>query len=180
MVRAIGNVCFLMLLEIAMYFMTVATFTIGFGDIRPSSTRSRVFVVFWTLVGIQALSLFYTLVLGKLIHGILNRLRKRYRGFLASRLYHCTEADIPFGQGQHARLHRLARIHMGIVLVLMAALVLVLALLLGALIFIWLEDNSDGTNWTYAESLYCCYVASTTIGTLVLRHNRSFFVIRVW
>jgi hypothetical protein len=85
-----------------MYFMTVATFTIGFGDVRPSSTHSRVFLVFWTIIGIQALSLFYTLVLGKLVHEVFNRLRKRYRKFLASRLYHCAECDIPYGKGEHS------------------------------------------------------------------------------
>jgi hypothetical protein len=144
--------------------MTVATFTIGFGDLRPSSTRSRVFLVFWTIIGIQALSLFYTLVLGKVVSEIFNRFRKRYRKFLASRLYHCAECDIPYGHGEHPRLHRLARIHMGLLLLFLAFLVALLALLLGALIFIWLENNPDGTKWTYSNSLYFCYVAASTIG----------------
>lgn len=111
--------------------MTVVIFTIGFGDLSPQYPSSRIFIIFYSLVGIVLVALLYVLVIQKVIQECVSRLKSIYRNRLSMQMFQKPETEISIVSREYELLNHRAATDMSLALVGMSAVAYVSCLLLG-------------------------------------------------
>jgi len=144
----------------AIYFCVVTATTTGYGDLRPSSTESRVFTLFFIVVGISLIAIAVGIAGGLMLE---RQEQEMYRAMMAEKTRAAAGKDAAANtQGNAAGVPKwlswLGLGHTG-KRVLGSFLFFSVVLWGGAIAFLHLEPGLD-----FFDSLYLCVVTMSTVG----------------
>ncbi|XP_066976597.1 potassium channel subfamily K member 15-like isoform X1 [Macrobrachium rosenbergii] len=125
------------------FFSATVLTTVGYGNIAPSTAGGRIFCMIFALIGIP-LTLSGIAVIGDILASVLPLKT------LQRLLPECIRVPLLkwFGSGKGQ----------AVAMVLGAVVSLLAFIALGGAFFMWRED------WTFMESIYFCFISTTTIG----------------
>ncbi|XP_078389210.1 potassium channel subfamily K member 13-like [Cetorhinus maximus] len=141
----------------AFYFVGTVVSTIGFGMATPVTIGGRIFLIFYGLVGCAATILFFNLFLERIITLLAYVLRWFHERKVQRSV--ATEPSGRRGSGRSAEVDSLDGWKPSVyyVMLILGAASIVISCCASAM-------YSPIEGWTYAESLYFCFVAFSTIG----------------
>ncbi|XP_068229250.1 potassium channel subfamily K member 15-like [Palaemon carinicauda] len=125
------------------FFSATVLTTVGYGNIAPSTAGGRIFCMIFALIGIP-LTLSGIAVIGDILASVLPL--KTLQRLLPERVRAPLLKWFGSGTGQ------------AVAMVLGAVISLLVFIALGGAFFMWRED------WTFMESIYFCFISTTTIG----------------
>ncbi|KAI5699835.1 hypothetical protein M8J76_014133 [Diaphorina citri] len=122
----------------SVFFATTLVTTIGYGQMAPMSTNSKLFCIFYSIVGIPLTLILFTALSDRLLvlsNSMLNSLVERYS-------FQCSDLKIKLS-------------YLGSLVITLS----ILFIFIPAYVFSSIEPN-----WSYLDSLYFCFISITTIG----------------
>ncbi|KYM97539.1 Open rectifier potassium channel protein 1, partial [Cyphomyrmex costatus] len=133
------------------YFAYTVVSTIGYGNLAPTNTLSRILMIFYGLIGIPMNGILLT-QLGEFFSGVFIRAYQKYKSY--KQRQSCT--DHPSKKSIPSETRKIMRLAAQIFLYLTP----------GFIVFIFFPAIlfSHYERWTYDESVYYAFVTLTTIG----------------
>lgn len=136
------------------YFVSIATTTIGFGDVYPRTAMGKVFLIFYLIIGI-VLMITFLIAFGKVYHCANIRIFDCFNNYTCRRKKYVSEE-------------------------LMTVISLVIQFLAWIIFGIWYIKKLQEMEWTLLDTLYYIVVTLTTIGFGDILHPLKFEIQHVY
>jgi len=164
------------------YFCTVTITTIGFGDLTPVTVGGKLFVMFYTVIGLGVIAYALSIISQKFVDtaDFTWEITRRFRRKKKKHAFKSLELSDISNFDEEERRKKASNRKRGIMYNISKGHKLWIAvafygimLLVGAAIFNSLETTANGEPWGYFNSIYFCFVALSTIGYGDFRPRRE-------